>query len=118
MTRAEKAGLKAYPENISYSTIGDTMYDYNAEKRRVFIEGYEQGCKDTIDHPSGGELLHVLNKGVKQGYKDAVDKACEFFKKSMWENTFLSDETYVVDGESSSISELIRNFKDYMEENQ
>lgn len=56
MTRAEKAGLKAYPENISYSTIGDTMYDYNAEKRRVFIEGYEEG------------------------YKDAVRKACEWLK--------------------------------------
>ena len=48
MTRAEKAGLKAYPENIGYSTIGDTI-DCNAEKRRVFIEGYEQGHKDACE---------------------------------------------------------------------
>ena len=48
---------------------------------------------------------------------DAIDKACGFLKKRMWEHTFLSDEVYVVDGVSSSISEFIRNFKDYMEEN-
>ena len=56
MTRAEKAGYEAYPENIGYSTIADVMYDYNAEKRRVYIAGH------------------------KQGYKDATDKACEFLK--------------------------------------
>ena len=58
MTRAEKAGLKAYPENKGYSTIADVMYDYNAEKRRVFVEGYEQG------------------------YKDAVEKACEWLRNN------------------------------------
>lgn len=72
MTRAEKAGLEAYPENIGYSAIGDTI-DCNAEKRRVFIEGYEQGYKE-----SGGELLYVLNKSCAQGYKDAVRKAYDW----------------------------------------
>lgn len=56
--------------------------------------------------------------GWELGYKDAIDKACEFFNERMWEYTFLSDEVYVVDGESSSKSEFIRNFKDYMEEQQ
>ena len=37
MTRAEKAGLEAYPENISYSTLYDTMKDYNTGKRKVFV---------------------------------------------------------------------------------
>lgn len=109
MTRAEKAGLKVYPENISYSTIGDTMYDYNAEKRRVFIEGYEQGCKDTIDHPSGGELLHVLNKGVKQGYKDAIRKALEWWKEELTYPSMSAEEIAWIDAK-------IKDFKKFMEE--
>ena len=109
MTRAEKAGLKAYPENKGYSTIGDAMYDYNAEKRRVFIEGYEQGCKDTIDHPSGGELLYVLNKGVKQGYKDAVEKACEWLRDNH-ADIFLR----YLRGHDSE--DEVEHFKKYMEE--
>lgn len=112
MTRAEKAGLKAYPENISYSTIADVMYDYNAEKRRVFIEGYEQGCKDTIGHPSGGELLHVLNKGVEQGYKDAVAKAFEWIEKFAY-NSVITDNI----GEREKQA-IIISFKEYLEEKQ
>lgn len=106
MTRAEKAGLEAYPENISYSTIGDTMYDYNAEKRRVFVEGYEEGYKE-----SGGELLYVLNKGVKQGYKDAVEKVREFIKER-----FSFEDSWHVEGETSILDKVIGDFKKYVEE--
>lgn len=112
MTRAEKAGLKAYPENISYSTLYNTMMDFNAEKRRVFIEGYERGCKDTIDHPSGGGLLHVLNKGVEQGYKDATNKALEWIEKFAY-NSIVTDNI----GEREKQAIIIA-FKEYMEENQ
>ena len=63
-------------------------------------------------------MLHVLNKGHEQGYKDAIDKACEYFNKRMWEMMAPDGKDYVVDGEASSISEFIRNFKDYMEEQQ
>ena len=111
MTRAEKAGLKAYPENISYSSVYDTMYDYNAEKRRIFVEGYEQGCKDTIDHPSGGELLYVLNKGVKQGYKDAVEKAYEWLRNNHADIYLRYIRGYEADDE-------IELLKKYMEEHQ
>jgi hypothetical protein len=87
MTKAEKAGLKAYPENISYSTIGDVMYDYNAEKRRVYVAGYEQG------------------------YKDAVNKACEWLKNNHVE-IFLR----YLRGHDSE--DEVEHFKKYMEEKQ
>lgn len=49
MTMAEKAGLKAYPENISYSSVYDTMKDYNLIYRKPFMEGYGQGFIDAIN---------------------------------------------------------------------
>lgn len=82
------------------------------------LDGYEAGYQQAIEHPTGGELLHVLNKGHEQGYKDAFNKACKFLEKRMWEmNSPTDDTTYVVDGVSSSISEFIKNFKDYMRSN-
>lgn len=68
MTRAEKAGYKAYPENVGYSTIGDTMYDYNAEKRRVFVEGYKDAVRKVYDwiisryENQGAILLEDINE--------------------------------------------------------
>ena len=47
--RKEQAGLKAYPENISYSTVYDTMTDYNLIYRKPFMEGYGQGFIDAIN---------------------------------------------------------------------
>lgn len=47
--RKEQAGLKAYPENISYSTVYDTMRDYNLIYRKPFMEGYGQGFIDAIN---------------------------------------------------------------------
>lgn len=91
MTKAEKAGLKAYPENISYSTIGDVMYDYNAEKRRVYVDAYEQG------------------------YKDAIEKAFRWLLEQMFELDECG-EIYVADGDASSIKEFLDNFKKAMEE--
>lgn len=42
MTNEEKAielGYEKYPENKSYSTITETMQDYNYQYRKPFIEG-------------------------------------------------------------------------------
>ena len=44
------------------------------------LDGYEAGYQQAIEHPTGGELLYVLNKGHEQGYKDAFNKACEWLK--------------------------------------
>lgn len=49
MTRAEKAGFEAFPENIQYSTVYDCRYDVAQIERRKFIKGYEQGQKETIE---------------------------------------------------------------------
>ena len=72
MTRAEKVGLEAYPENISYSTLYNTMMDFNAEKRRVFIEGYEQGYMDAarkvycwLENHNGYQRVHDNGRGVR-----------------------------------------------------
>lgn len=42
----------------------------------VFIEGIEWAD----EHPSGGAMLYVLDKGVEIGKKQAVEKVSEFLK--------------------------------------
>ena len=56
MEDIEKASFIAYPKNISYSTIIDQMFDYNAEKRRIWIDG------------------------AKWEQKNLINKACEWLK--------------------------------------
>lgn len=46
MTKAEEAALKAYPEDISYSTVLERPFDYNGHQRMIFQQGYEQAEKD------------------------------------------------------------------------
>ena len=110
MKRAEQI------EQAAKRYVKDIVTPLPASLMTAFIKGAEYADRTPI-HYDGKAMLYVLNKGHEQGYKDAINKACEFLKKRMWESTFLSDEVYVVDGVSSSISEFIRNFKDYMEEN-
>ena len=47
-----------------------------------------------------------------------LDKVCEFFEKRMKEMKTPDGNAYVIDGESLSISEFIRNFKEYIKEQQ
>ena len=68
------------------------------------MEGWELGHTDAIDSPTGGELLHVLNKGRKIGYKEATERAVEF----------IYAQQLVV----PNIEELINELKKYMEEQQ
>lgn len=68
------------------------------------MEGWELGYQDAIDNPTGGELLHVLNKGRKIGYKDATERAVEFI--------------YAQQLSVSNIEKLINELKKYMEEQQ
>ena len=50
------------------------VYNWETE----ITDAYEQGYKEAIEHPTGGELSYVLNKGCKIGYKDAVRKAYDW----------------------------------------
>lgn len=96
MTNAEKEGYKAYPENKSYSTIGDTMYDYNAEKRRVYIAGYEKGYKDALDK------AYAFIENIKShDYDYLEDRGCEGIR---WT--------------SIRIAKLVKDLRKHMEEQQ
>ena len=68
------------------------------------MEGWEHGYQDAIDNPTGGELLHVLNKGRKLGYKEATERAVDFI--------------YAQQFAVSNIEGLINELKKYMEEQQ
>ena len=72
MTRAEKAGYKAYPENNGYSTIGNVMYDYNAEKRRVYIAGYEKVISNAWKDAQSDDLPEIDKEVIVlcQDYED------------------------------------------------
>ena len=63
MTRAEKAGLEAFPENTQYSTVYDCRYDVAQIERRKFIRGYEQAEKDLGWH-SVEESLPPIDEEV------------------------------------------------------
>ena len=69
-----------------------------------WMQCWELGYADAIDNPTGGELLHVLNKGRKIGYKEATERAVEFI--------------YAQQLSVSNIEELINELKKYMEEQQ
>ena len=65
------------------------------------MEGWELGYQDAIDNPTGGELLHVLEKGRKIGYKEATERAVEFI--------------YAKQLVVPNIEELINELRKYME---
>ena len=47
-TKAEKAALKAYPEQKEWSPYGPIPVDTNLESRWKFQEGYEQAENDIL----------------------------------------------------------------------
>lgn len=79
MTRAEKAGLEAYPENRDYSTLADVMYDYNAGKRRIFIEGYEKGYEEAVK--TACEFLQSCVGYVVNGQKCNYENFMKFIEE-------------------------------------
>ena len=59
--------------------VGECLKQLNDEKVALATMDEKQE-KTALEPPTGGELLHVLNKGHEQGYRDAIDKACEWLK--------------------------------------
>lgn len=93
--------MKAKAEEYSFNIESQLLPTLNAEQQKLWkqeieqaymagAEGntqdqidalrmeYEKGRADAIAHPTGGELLHVLNKGHEQGYKEATDKTFDW----------------------------------------
>ena len=73
MNREEEALIAAdeYLKRRKEEGLGITGYVIP-----VFIEGIEWAD----EHPSGGAMLHVLDKGVEIGKNQAVEKVSEFLK--------------------------------------
>lgn len=120
MTQEEQ--LKAFEQALEdawkhYRESGAAIVDALEENTQelAFAKGFNAGYKQSVEHPTGGELLHVLNKGCKQGYKDAVEKAYRWLLEQMFELDE-GGEIYVADGDASSIKEFMDNFKKAMEE--
>ena len=49
MTRAKKRAFEKYPKLYSGSPYGPLPIELNIKERQLFIEGYEQAEKDTIE---------------------------------------------------------------------
>ena len=49
MTRAEKRAFEKYPKLYGGSPYGPLPVELNIKERQLFIEGYEQAEKDTIE---------------------------------------------------------------------
>lgn len=118
MTQEEQ--LKAFEQALEdawkhYRESGAAIVDALEENMQelAFAKGFNAGYKQSVEHPTGGELLYVLNKGVKQGYKDAVEKTCEWLKDNV--------EIYFdIDGNEPimDVADLLKDFERDMEEQQ
>jgi hypothetical protein len=72
-----------------------------------FIQGATWADAHPVNY-DGKIMLHVLNKGHEQGYKDAIEKAVQYVYHLCAHPRVLG-----IDGE-----ELVEHFKKYMEEQQ
>ena len=65
------------------------MYDPDEDIYDLRMECFIAGAKWMLEHPTGGELLHVCNKTAAITKREMIDKACEWLSKS----TILADTT-------------------------
>jgi len=73
MKRAEQI------EQAAKRYVKDIVTPLPASLMTAFVKGAEYADRAPI-HYDGKAMLHVLNKGHEQGYKDAIDKTCEWLK--------------------------------------
>lgn len=77
--RAEEAALKAYPD---YPTM-DGGYVTQRKPRKVFIQGYEQAEKETIERAVAWLATKLLREHCL--FECEVDDISQEFKKAMEE---------------------------------
>ena len=85
--------------------VKDIVTPLPASLMTAFIKGAEYADRTPI-HYDEKAMLHVLNKGHEQGWKDAVEKA------SLFVYHLAAHPNVAIDG-----MELEESFKKYMEEN-
>lgn len=81
MTREEELELgsyKAYPSQVEYSSVGDCLKDYNAEQRRIWLEGAKWADRTMIEKAC--EWLRLTQPQVIM-----PNTTIERFKKAMEE---------------------------------
>ena len=80
MTREEGIEQTAYRYAVKRQEDPNyPVYNWETEISDAFIAGTEWADQNPANY-DGKAMLHVLNKGHEQGYKDAIDKACEWLK--------------------------------------
>lgn len=102
-----KASVAYNERNGKLNVFGGSNILSNEEyfafnKNPDFIAGAEW----SDENPDGKMLLHVLGKGVEQGKRELIDKACKWLRKEL-----VNFEDYSGMGE-----ELISDFRKAMEE--
>ena len=121
MTQEEQ--IKAFEQALEdawehYRESGAAIVDALEENTQelAFAKGFNAGYKQSVEHPTGGALLHVLNKGCAQGYKDAAEKTIQWIKDvaEEWKGSGFKQ----VECEFATINDMIEDYKEYMEEQQ
>lgn len=102
MTREEQI------EQAAKRYVKDIVTPLPASLMTAYIKGAEYADEHPINY-DGKAMLHVLNKGHGQGWKDAIDKACE------WLNANYA-EIYLLARGGFSSDMVVEQFKKYMEE--
>ena len=100
---AEIKGCEKICENYM-SLHKDTVSQGIANAKRAV-------CQHFIKFINTLEVKEVDLELYKQGWKDAVEKACKFIKERI---SF--EDSWHVEGETSILDKVIEDFKKYMEE--
>lgn len=103
-TDFEQALNEAWERYHCHGWLVDQFEDNYGEC--AFAKGFREGSRWMLDNPSGGALYHVLNKGVKQGYKDAVEKTCEWLKDNVEIYFDIDGNEPVID-----VADLLKDFE-------
>lgn len=83
---------------------------YAKALQKPFMDGARWADQNPVNYDEKA-MLHVLNKGHEQGWKDAIEKACEYLKTS-------HEDIGIRYIRGHEVEDEIEIFKKYMEEQQ
>jgi hypothetical protein len=110
-------------EEIEMQAEMDAKANRLAYPELAVKQGFIRGATWSDENPDGKMLLHVLEKGVKQGKREMLDKVCDFIAdKLKCSVTFDEYGTGVMNQslweskEYNTISEFIEGLRKVMED--
>lgn len=86
----EEKSKKATQEGVNLEAIASWQEAHifrPINQRKSYREGFVDGAKWMLEHPTGGELLHVCNKTAAITKREMIDKACEWLEENMEDYT-------------------------------